>query len=349
MKKVILILATGILLLSCNSNEPEIQDTSLIALQKIYDNSGGKGDATVITMEDLKAIGVEIEDTKLSQYQNAIAAKMDFSNPPTVEELQAVVMNINNNNTCSYNSITLSDPLEYRAITKQELMGSWKLEAYVSISDCSIDLTPSNPITPSFEHRRAVTINFHENNTFSGRTVNNIYCGDYLLQGNKISVLELFGTEVNEPGWVRTFDLGMIYAEYITISNDKLIIRSDSENTILIFTKICQAVNRDETLLNSPSDPFDIDSYEIIGDCLKVRIRYLGDCCGDADLSLIPVGSAETSPPLQIIKLVFDDEGSCDTLVTREFCFDIKPLRVLGGSSVSLETEDLSIKILYEY
>ena len=356
MKKIILILAACILLFNCSSNEPEIQDPNLIVLQKIYDNSGGKGDATAITMEDLKTIGVEnVEDTKLSQYQNAISAKTDFSNPPTVEELQAVVMNINNNNTCSYNTITLSDPLEYRAITKRELIGSWKLEAYVSISDCSIDLTPSNPITRSFEHLGAVTINFHEDNTFSGETVTNTYCGEYVLQGNKTSALTFGITKINEPEWINTFSLAMHYAEYITISNDKLIIRSDSQNTILIFTKICQVVNRDEALLNSPSAPFDIDSYEIMDDCLKIRIRYDGGCCGNADLSLIPVGSAETFPPLQIIKLIFDEhylpfsDDDCDPKVTREFCFDIKPLRVSGGSSVSLETEDLGIKILYEY
>ena len=345
MKRAILILAATILLLNCSSDEPGSQE---VILQKIYDNSGGKGDATTITMEDLKAIGLKnLEDARLKQYQNAIAVKTDFSNPAKISEMRAVIMNINN--IYFYDSITLPDPLEYRAITKQELIGSWKLEAYVYTSDCSIDLTPSNPITRSFEHGRAVTINFHEDNTFSGKTVTNTHCGEYLLQGNKISFLKRSVTEINEPGWVRTFSLAMNYAEYITISHGKLIIRSDSENTILIFTKICQAINRDETLLNSPSAPFDIDSYEIIDDCLKVTIQHDGGCCGNAYLSLIPVGSAETFPPLQIIKLVFDDSYCFASKVTREFCFDIKPLRVLGASSVSLETEDLSIKILYEY
>ena len=115
----------------------------------------------------------------------------------------------------------------------------------------------------------------------------------------------------------------MNYAEYITISHGKLVIRSDSQNTILIFTKICQAINRDETLLNSPSAPFDIDSYEIIDDCLKIRIQYGGGCCGDADLSLI--GSADTYPPLQIIKFVLYDSCPFYQVTTREFCFDIKP------------------------
>ena len=49
----------------------------------------------------LQTIGGEnLEDTRLSRYQNAIAAKIDFSNPAKVGEVQAVVMNINN--TCSY-------------------------------------------------------------------------------------------------------------------------------------------------------------------------------------------------------------------------------------------------------
>ena len=175
MKTAILILAAGILLLNCSSDEPETPDSRMV-LQKIYDNSGGKGDATAITMEDLKAIGLKnLEDARLKQYQNAIAVKTDFSNPAKISEMRALIMNINN--IYSYDSITLLDPLEYRAITKRELIGSWKLEAYVYTSDSSIDLTPSNPITRSFEHGRAVTINFHEDNTFSGKTVSNTYCG----------------------------------------------------------------------------------------------------------------------------------------------------------------------------
>ena len=93
MKTAILILAATILLLNCSSDEPESQE---VILQKIYDNSGGKGDATAITMEDLKATGVEnLEDARLKQYQSTIAAKKDFSNPATVGELQAVVMDVN--------------------------------------------------------------------------------------------------------------------------------------------------------------------------------------------------------------------------------------------------------------
>ena len=97
MKRAILILAATILLSNCSSDEPEIQDPSLIALQKIYDNSGGKGDATAIIMEDLKAIGLKnLEDARLKQYQRAIAAKTDFSNPSKVSEVQALIISVNN-------------------------------------------------------------------------------------------------------------------------------------------------------------------------------------------------------------------------------------------------------------
>ena len=93
MKTAILILAAAILLLNCSSDEPGSQE---VILQKIYDNSGGKGDATTITMEDLKTIGLKnLEDARLKQYQNAISTKKDFSNPATVEELQALVANVN--------------------------------------------------------------------------------------------------------------------------------------------------------------------------------------------------------------------------------------------------------------
>ena len=121
MKTAILILAATILLLNCSSDEPEIQDPSLIALQKIYDNSGGKGDATAITMEDMKAIGLKnLEDTRLKQYQNAISTKKDFSNPATVGELQTMVEDINNEN--KNNEPETQDPNLF--------LGTWSLIKY---------------------------------------------------------------------------------------------------------------------------------------------------------------------------------------------------------------------------
>ena len=94
MKTAILILAAGILLLNCSSDEPGSQE---VILQKIYDNSGGKGDSSAIIMEDLKAIGLKnLEDARLKQYQRAIAAKTDFSNPATVGEVQEIIDSSNN-------------------------------------------------------------------------------------------------------------------------------------------------------------------------------------------------------------------------------------------------------------
>ncbi len=237
MKELLLVMTMAILLPTCSNDESKVQSPSLASLQKIYDNAGGKGDAAAITIEDLKATGVEnLVATKLSGYQTAIAVKMDFSEPAKVDEVQVLVINVNN--ICSYGSIILN-PFEYENITKEALLGGWKLEAYIFTDDCRIDLTPSNPITDTFEHGRAVTINFHEDNTISGETVNNTLVGIYSFEENKFrSLTPLGGTKINEPNWVNTFRLVMDYIDYITVSNDKLIIHSTSEKAVLVFVKI---------------------------------------------------------------------------------------------------------------
>ncbi len=97
MKELLLVMTMAILLLNCSNDESKVQSPSLASLQKIYDNAGGKGDATSITMEDLKATGVDnLVATKLSGYQTAIAVKMDFSDPAKVGEVQTLVEEVNN-------------------------------------------------------------------------------------------------------------------------------------------------------------------------------------------------------------------------------------------------------------
>ncbi len=237
MKELLLVMTMAILLLNCSNDESKVQSPSLASLQKIYDNAGGKGDAAAITIEDLKATGVEnLVATKLSGYQTAIAVKMDFSEPAKVGEVQVLVINVNN--ICSYESIILN-PFEYKTITKEELLGGWKLEAYIFTDDCRIDLTPSNPITDTF-FRGPVTINFHEDDSISGHSPSNALSGEYSFEGNKASILVSNATDVNEPNWTDTFYSVMDYykEEYVTISNDKLIIHSTSEKAVLVFVKI---------------------------------------------------------------------------------------------------------------
>ncbi len=242
MKELLLVMTMAVLLPACSNDESKVQSPSLASLQKIYDNSGGKGDATTVTIGDLKATEVEnLDDTKLSEYQSAIAVKIDFTNPAKVGEVQVLVINVNN--ICSYVSIILN-PFEYKTITKEELLGGWKLEAYVYTDDCRIDLTPSTPSTHStytFLLGRTVTINFHEDDSISGETVHQVilFAGIYSFERNTASILALFTTESNETqNGYDTFHLVMDYIDYITVSNDKLIIHSTSKKAVSVFVKI---------------------------------------------------------------------------------------------------------------
>ena len=98
-----------VLVIACEKTETDAIDSggvevpvseSELAFQKIYDNSGGKGTSSFITFEDLEATEAEnLSENKLADYLIAIVAKMDFSNPATLTELQALINLVNENSS----------------------------------------------------------------------------------------------------------------------------------------------------------------------------------------------------------------------------------------------------------
>jgi len=108
--KVLTFLCFIPLVIACDNNEietqiidpivdPILETESDLAFQKIYDNSGGKGNISLISFEDLLATKVvNVSEGKWIYYSKAIELKTDFSNPTSLTELQTLVDLVNENN-----------------------------------------------------------------------------------------------------------------------------------------------------------------------------------------------------------------------------------------------------------
>ncbi len=123
-----------------------------------------------------------------------------------------------------------------------QLVGNWKLEAFVNEADGTINL-PSD-----FENSKEINIDFKENNKFEIYTVRNEFFGDYLLNESKNLLIfkKFFGTEVGETDWGYLFldNLGLNYNHSTNNWDNKYELLNNilkiyySENEFMEFVKI---------------------------------------------------------------------------------------------------------------
>ena len=96
------------------------------------------------------------------------------------------------------------------------------------------------------------------------------------------------------------------------------------------------------------SVPFTIRDVEIQGDVLRITVSASG-CDGSSwRANLIAsdiIGRSE--PPFRGVKLSFENNEDCLAVITKEFTFNIKNLRVEGSNSVRLNIS--GIEIIYRY
>lgn len=97
---------------------------------------------------------------------------------------------------------------------------------------------------------------------------------------------------------------------------------------------------------------FDVVDAEIIGDMLKISIVSSG-CDGNTWVArLICTGGViKTNPPKREVKIEFTSKELCNAMVSKEFVFDLKPLRWSDSKKVEiLLTSDKGTKsLLYKY
>ena len=110
-----------------------------------------------------------------------------------------------------------------------------------------------------------------------------------------------------------------------------------------------QAIISDSELATASRDAVTIQSLEIDGNCLKIRISASG-CDGDS-WQVRLLGSElvmESLPPQRGMLLSLDNQELCDAVITREMTFDITSTQV-DGLSIWLNFIDTDQRILYEY
>ena len=106
----------------------------------------------------------------------------------------------------------------------------------------------------------------------------------------------------------------------------------------------------DSTLfINAANDSFFFKKVEIVEDCLKLTIQY-GGGCGDVEVNLFDSGAiAKSNPPQRYIRLSFKDNDSCEALITKDYVFDLSPIRVNNIEVVKLNLTNWDEQLEYSY
>ena len=98
------------------------------------------------------------------------------------------------------------------------------------------------------------------------------------------------------------------------------------------------------------SDPYEVSTIIIDGNCLTVEISASG--CDGNSWSLVLVDSgevAESSPEQRYLKLVLTNEELCLAVVSQTRSFNLLPIQVEGSNEIILNIEGVSDAITYAY
>ena len=108
-------------------------------------------------------------------------------------------------------------------------------------------------------------------------------------------------------------------------------------------------VNSDKFSQKSPAG-FTITKAEIKGDCLEITITASG-CDGKTwKAELVSDGAvAESYPPQMYLKVLLTSSEECLAVLSKEFSYNLKSLRVPGMNKVSLNLQGWNQQLLYQY
>lgn len=100
---------------------------------------------------------------------------------------------------------------------------------------------------------------------------------------------------------------------------------------------------------NGNTENYSVENATINGDCLEVEI-VSGGCSGESwEVTLVDAERiAESLPEQRDIKILLENNELCYAIVTKEFSFDLRPLRTTNNE-VLLNLENWEERILYEY
>lgn len=96
----------------------------------------------------------------------------------------------------------------------------------------------------------------------------------------------------------------------------------------------CRPIQRRNQL--PQSDPYQLDSLYIEGQCIVVTITYSGGCEA-VEANLYFDGKIKkTKPPQANLYFDFDDDDPCEALVTKTFRFDLSSVELLSQQQIVL-------------
>ncbi len=124
------------------------------------------------------------------------------------------------------------------------------------------------------------------------------------------------------------------------------------DKTDLPLTEECSEEIIIDTDYAAVSDDFTFVDVSIDGNCFKATVRYGGGCNEEevafsllASTGAFPV----TLPPMLGMKLVLEDNDSCEALVTREVSFDLSPLEDAGFNNLNVSLENWNDVLQYQF
>lgn len=93
-------------------------------------------------------------------------------------------------------------------------------------------------------------------------------------------------------------------------------------------------------------DEYNLSDVKLNGNTLEITVRY-GGGCGQVEARLLAGPVLYTYPPIQQLRLVFQDNDPCEAYLQKTFHFDLSPLRNIGGSEIILSLDGWPDRIHY--
>ncbi len=225
----------------------------------------------------------------------------------------------------------------------EDITGLWR---YVYGVDDEL-LSPADDLYP------VAYIRFDPNGKLQGYTSRNWITGDYSYDSpESISFSNLSSTYVADTYWSGNYHSALLGINMVGLDKNQLtLINSNLEQSLqYILVENCLLAKNNHSLFESgESDPFKILQVKQIEECLEVIISYAGGC-KSVQLDLIGSGDyAESEPPQLMVRLILDDDDSCEALVTKRFYFNVEALQYSGSSSLILNMNDYEEPVWITY
>ena len=126
-------------------------------------------------------------------------------------------------------------------VSENGIEGQWTVISFEDFEN-SVSITKTEENTWMDYNHGDITVNFtlsdNSQGEISGKRVTNAFTGDFRIgREHKLTVSNLYGTEINEPDWGRRFD-AVLLAESYELKGNLLTIFYDSRKKGIVLEKL---------------------------------------------------------------------------------------------------------------